>query len=151
MNRITKTEIQSCMVDPYYYNSEWFNKSYHIGDRSDYMDCYVRPNHYLYNIGDEGINKVNHKTTDNGGQIEIILPGFNINEIEIYTISENLHVVAKTNRDVSNICQNYFLKSFEIKNIDDNTIIAKLENGVLVIDYSFLKPINEKKHIKINQ
>jgi len=103
--------------------------------------------------------KTNLKETENEYQLDLIIPGFKKDDIDI-TIDNNILKISskkeKSNKtdDDEFIRQEYFYSSFEKhfklpENINVDDIQAKQEDGILKISIPKGKEINVQKQIEI--
>lgn len=105
-------------------------------------------------------NLSNIKDLEDHVLLEMIVPGFKKNEIEITIENNLLNVSAKKQQDIDNQNEKYVLKEFFIQNFVKNfkvnpemnvdLIESKLEDGILQIVIPKAKKVENKKIIKIN-
>lgn len=105
-------------------------------------------------------NLSNIKDLEDHVLLEMIVPGFKKNEIEITIENNLLNVSAKKQQDIDNQNEKYLLKEFFIQNFVKNfkvnpemnvdLIESKLEDGILQIVIPKAKKVENKKIIKIN-
>jgi HSP20 family molecular chaperone IbpA len=77
--------------------------------------------------------------TDDGWVQEIILPGFTKEEIKITVEQDYFVVEAETERELPTTLNQKVTKTFLADDIDPESVIATLENGILKIMFSLTK------------
>ena len=89
---------------------------------------------------------------DNRYSLSINALGFSRDEIEINANTQELTIVGNIKSDVPDfITRKRFKRSFEIENLDQESINAKMENGILTIMFKQKVPKEkELKKIKID-
>ena len=101
----------------------------------------------------------NIKELDDEILLELIVPGFKKNEIEISLENNTLLVHAKKETKEENSNEKYILNEYSSKefsrnfkinpNVDMESISSKLEDGILTIKVPKMKKIETKKLIQI--
>ena len=108
----------------------------------------------LFNLMDEIFetsvrSTVHHKAelrkTDEGYLAEILLPGFNKEEVSVEMKDRNLVIEANTERKLPSYLNNKVRRVYTVENIDADTISASLTNGILAIKFSTSKKTDAKK------
>lgn len=110
-----------------------------IGDR---YATFINPYHFLGRDAnaDTWIAPTNASKNEKGYDLEIMIPGFSRDEISL-TIDNHTLAVSAQKKETSDkkyiakqIPSSYNTRSFELpKNVDEDHILAKLENGILKI------------------
>jgi HSP20 family protein len=100
----------------------------------------------IFNAVDDMFEFVNHNSStysktdlrqdENGYAIDILLPGFSKEEVTVRTEGKNLIVEASTERKLPKFLNSSMKKTFQVDNLDSESVTAKLENGVLTIEFS---------------
>lgn len=104
--------------------------------------------------------KTDIKETDNSYVLDVEIPGFNKEDIKLELNDGVLVLTAETNKEVENKEENYIRKervsgkvsrsfTFE-KDIDEDAVKAKYNNGVLTVEVPKAKKIESKKGIIID-
>lgn len=79
---------------------------------------------------------------ENGLTVEIEVPGFIKNEIKVHTTDDKYFITAKnTKRD--------FDGEYDIP-VGTELTSVNYENGILIINFTKIKPVENKKEVKIN-
>lgn len=68
---------------------------------------------------------------DDGHLIEILLPGFTKEEVEVKLEEGQLIISAKTERNLPSFIQTNVKKTYDLDGLEVDNIDAKLENGIL--------------------
>lgn len=108
----------------------------------------VMPSHRTMNA--------NISNVDDGRKLDIMLPGFTKDEVSIDLLDERtikIHAEKKENAEIKGR-QEYKLETCERifsfpGRISPETVMAKLENGILSVEVHFDKKAIESKHILI--
>ena len=69
-------------------------------------------------------------------RLSVPVPGYQKNELAVSAKRNSIHVLAKTDRKVPAFVSKEFERTFEIEDIDVNSVSSKLEDGVLTIKFS---------------
>ena len=85
------------------------------------------------------------KKSDNGYTIDVLLPGFVKDEIEINLDSGCLNIIAKTEKEVPSFIQKHVKKSYDLEGIE---VDATLEKGILHLE--IITKTSPKRKIEIN-
>ncbi len=106
----------------------------------------IRNSNSIFNMMDDLFEFSNHNSatysksefrkTDDGYLIDILLPGFTKEELQVSVEKENLIIEAKTDRKLPRFINNSVKKTFLVENINPDSVNAKLENGVLTVSFS---------------
>ena len=121
------------LIDYFYGNNDFLNNN--ILDQNSFLN-YNSSNYNLI------------KTEDNNFSLEVALPGYDKNSIEVEEVKNKLIIKSKLKKD--NCDNSDILKSF---NLADNIKVknAKIKNGLLAINLVKIIPDDEKpKLISIN-
>lgn len=114
--------------------------------------------HSIFNRLDELFELANHNSaahsktdirkTDEGYLLEILLPGFKKEEVQVHTEGNDLIIEANTERVLPKFLNTKIRKTFQVEDLDHESISAKLEAGVLSLEFSSIKQKNAK-NIKV--
>jgi HSP20 family protein len=74
------------------------------------------------------------KKTDKGFSIDLLLPGFVKDEIDIDLETGSLTITAKTERTLPSFAQKNVKKSYDLEGIEVDSVEATIENGILHLD-----------------
>jgi HSP20 family protein len=106
-----------------------------------------------------GIGSVNVKETETSYNLEVLVPGFEKENVTISINGDNLEIVANHEESAEECddcncrkeySKNSFTRSFFIPdNVDKDKIDADLKNGILKITLSKTEPIKVRKNIVI--
>lgn len=89
-------------------------------------------------------NNAEVRSTDNGFAVDILLPGFTKEEVEVKVEGDDLIIEAKTERKFPNFLSNHIKRTYEVRSIDSESIKGGLENGILNLEFSTAKKKNHK-------
>ena len=114
----------------------------------------------LFGLNGYGFNgTADLEETNEGYTLTMDVPGINKENINIELEDDVLTVSVKQDSETKNedkylrqeIASSYnFSRGFQVKNVDENTVHAKLENGVLTVNImKMITPKIEKKTISI--
>jgi len=81
-------------------------------------------------------SKSEFRKTDDGYSIDILLPGFIKEEVQVNVEKEDLIIEAKTDRKLPRFINNSIKKTFLVENINPDSVNAKLDNGILTVSFS---------------
>jgi HSP20 family molecular chaperone IbpA len=83
------------------------------------------------------------KTSD-GYSIAVLLPGYNREEIEVLADNETLTIEASTDRSLPKFLGTRAKKTFEVVDLDPESVEAKLEAGILSIKFRCVRKNNSR-------
>ena len=83
--------------------------------------------------------KAELKKTEKGILVDVLLPGFNKDEIVVKVENKHLIIDAETDRQLPSYLNNRVRRTYLVENIDADSIKAKLENGILNVEFSTAK------------
>jgi len=84
-------------------------------------------------------SKAEVSRTDDGLSVDILLPGFNKDEVTVKVESKNLIIEAETERSLPTFLNTRIKRTYLVEDIDADSIKAKLENGILTVEFSTAK------------
>ena len=106
----------------------------------------ARNSNSIFNMMDELFEFSNHNSvtysksefrkTDDGYVIDVLLPGFTKEEVNVSVEKENLIIEAKTERKLPRFINSTIKKTFHVEEINADSVNAKLENGILSVSFS---------------
>jgi len=73
---------------------------------------------------------------ENGLAVDLLLPGFLKDEVNISVDGNELVIEAKTERTLPRFLNSHVKKTYAIDNLQDDSIKATLENGILTVSFS---------------
>jgi len=88
--------------------------------------------------------KTELRQTEEGYILDVLLPGFEKDEIGVRTEGNDLIVECKTDRKLPKFLNSKVKKTFQVEDLDSESIAAKLECGILSITFSTAKKRNAK-------
>jgi len=89
-------------------------------------------------------SKTSIRKTDKGYSLDILLPGFTKEEVQVRTEGNDLIIEANTERALPKFLNSKVRKTFQVEDLDQESISAKLETGVLSLEFSSIKEKNAK-------
>lgn len=89
-------------------------------------------------------SKAELKKTDNGFTVDILLPGFTKEEVAVKVEGEDLIIEAKTERSLPKFLSSHTKRTYQVEDINPETVIAKLECGILNLEFSTAKKASAK-------
>lgn len=98
----------------------------------------------LANHNSVSYSKTDLRKTDNGYSLDILLPGFTKDEVQVRTEGNDLVIEAHTKRSLPKFLNAKVRKTFQVEALDQESISAKLEAGVLSLEFSSIKEKNAK-------
>jgi HSP20 family molecular chaperone IbpA len=100
---------------------------------------------FFENTNSTNRSRAEIKNTDTGYQVCILLPGFTKEEVEVKSEGSNLIIFAETERELPHFASSRVKKTYEVKDLDPDSITAKLEAGILTVEFSNSAKKNSKK------
>ena len=88
--------------------------------------------------------KAEIRQTEEGYAIDVLLPGFSKEEVNVKTEGEDLIMEAKTERKLPKFLNPHVKKTFQVEDLDSESVSAKLEDGILTIQFSTEKKKNTR-------
>jgi HSP20 family protein len=104
-------------------------KSSSIFNAYDEMFEHVNQNSSTY-------SKTDIRQDEKGYTIDVLLPGFSKEEVTVRTEGKDVILEAATERKLPKFLNSKMKKTFQVENLDCESVSAKLENGVLSIVFS---------------
>ncbi len=108
----------------------------------------------IYNAFDEMFEFMNHNSStysktdirqvESGYSLDVLLPGFTKEEISIKAEGEELILEASTERSLPKFLNKKVRKTYQIDQLDADTIEAKLECGILTITFTTISKKNAR-------
>jgi len=89
-------------------------------------------------------SKTDIRKTNEGYSLDILLPGFTKEEVQIRTKGNDLIIEAHTERAFPTFLNKKVCKTFQVEGIDHESVVARLEAGVLSINFSNITQKNSK-------
>ena len=89
-------------------------------------------------------SKTDIRKTDEGYSLDILLPGFTKEEVQVRTEGNDLIIEANTERALPKFLNKKVRKTFQVEDLDQESISAKLDAGVLSLEFSSIKQKNAK-------
>ena len=89
-------------------------------------------------------NKAEVRSIDGGFAVDILLPGFTKEEVDIQVEGEDLIIEAKTDRKLPGFLNTHVKRTYVAHDIDSDSIKAVLENGLLNVEFTTAKKKSAK-------
>jgi HSP20 family protein len=84
-------------------------------------------------------SKAEIRKVEEGHVVDILLPGFNKEEVSVKVEDKTLIIEAKTERKLPQYLNTRVKRSYLVEDIDADNIKAKLENGILSVEFSIAR------------
>ena len=84
-------------------------------------------------------SKAEISTTKDGLSVTVLLPGFSKEEVDVKVEDDTLIIEAATKRTLPSFLNTRVKRSYLVEGIDADSIKAKLENGILSVEFSTAK------------
>lgn len=88
--------------------------------------------------------KAEIRQTEDGYAIDILLPGFSKEEVQVKAEGDDLVLEAKTERKLPKFLNVHVKKTFQVEDLNPDSVMAKLESGLLTIEFSTEKKKNAR-------
>ena len=108
----------------------------------------------IFNRMDDLLEFANHNTstyaktdirqTEDGYSIDVLLPGFEKEEVQVKTEGSDLILEAKTERALPKFLNKNVKKTYQVEDLDVDSVAASLNNGILTINFSTSKKKNSR-------
>jgi HSP20 family protein len=89
-------------------------------------------------------SKAEVRQTDEGFSLDILLPGFTKEEVNVKAEGNELVVEAKTERTFPKFLNRHVRKAYQVEDLDSESVVAKLEAGLLNLTFSTSKKKNAR-------
>jgi len=81
-------------------------------------------------------SKINIRQIESGYALDVLLPGFTKEEVTVYIEGDELILEALTERELPKFLNKRVRKSYTVEHLDSESVEAKLEYGILTINFS---------------
>jgi HSP20 family protein len=88
--------------------------------------------------------KTDVRQTEDGYAIDVLLPGFFKEEVTVKAEGDSLVLEAKTKRALPKFLHVNVKKTFQVEDLNAESVSAKLESGILTIEFSTEKKKNAR-------
>jgi HSP20 family molecular chaperone IbpA len=89
-------------------------------------------------------SKTDIRKTDDGFSLDILLPGFWKEEVQVRTKGNDLIIEAHAERAFPKFLNKKVCKTFQVEGLDPESVSAKLEAGILSLEFSNINQKNSK-------
>lgn len=84
-------------------------------------------------------SKAEIRRTNDGIIVDVLLPGFDKDEVTVKVEDKTLIIEAETERRLPRFLNTKVKRSYLVEDIDADSIKAKLENGILSVEFATAK------------
>ena len=89
-------------------------------------------------------SKAELRKTDKGFAADILLPGFTKEEVNVKVEGDDLIIEAKTERSLPKFLSKHVKRTYQVEDINPDNVSAKLECGILNLEFSTAKKTSTK-------